>query len=272
MNKLNIKKSSIALLLAMSTLYGCSGDDPVAEDIPARLTPRDFTSADIVGQSVKGTMSNADVTVQQMNGAPISITSERQTDGTGSVTLKVRGNDGFGIDSMFKITVTADSDTQMMCDAITCAGVDLGEVLSGSPLVGSSLTTLAYVNVPYANSSDGNADATFQASALTTVATQLIENAVAGGKNVSVRALYELALQEYSELTLKAIGVFSPGANVFQTELISAESYQNFVVDQACEDVPLVDDEGNPILDDEGTPVLDDEGNPILDDDAEPVL
>lgn len=264
MKKLNIKRTSTALLLAMSTLYGCSGEDPVAADIPVRAAVNNVTSADISGSAVKGTLINASVSVQQMNGSAISITSDDQTDATGAINLAVEANAGFGINSMFKVTVTADSDTQMMCDAVTCAGAGMGEALSGAPLTGSTLTTLTYVSVPLNSSADSTADATFNASALTTIASTLIEQAVAEGRNVSVRQLYELAMEEFSETTLKAIGVFSPGTNVFQTQLISAEAYQNFVVGQDCQMVPSVDDEGNPVVDDNGDPVMVEECTDIL--------
>ncbi|MEP1444532.1 MAG: discoidin domain-containing protein [Paraglaciecola sp.] len=255
MKKLKINKTSAALLLSISTLFGCSADDPVATDIPERAATNKVTSADISGSAIKGTLSNAVVSVQQMNGADISILSTNQTNADGTVNLEVQANAGFGIDSMFKITVAADSGTQMTCDAITCASVGMGETLSGSPLTGSNLTTLTYVNVPLYSQANGTADATFNANAFTTIATTLIEQAVSEGRNVAVRQLFELALEEFSATTLKALGVFSPGTNVYQTQMISAESYENFVVDEDCQMVPSVDEDGNPIVDDEGNPV-----------------
>lgn len=255
MKKLKINKTSAALLLSISTLFSCSADDPVATDIPERAATNKVTSADISGSAIKGTLSNAVVSVQQMNGADISILSTNQTNADGVVNLEVQANAGFGIDSMFKITVAADSGTRMTCDAITCASVGMGETLSGSPLTGSNLTTLTYVNVPLYSQANGTADATFNANAFTTIATTLIEQAVSEGRNVAVRQLFELALEEFSATTLKALGVFSPGTNVYQTQMISAESYENFVVDEDCQMVPSVDEDGNPIVDDEGNPV-----------------
>lgn len=256
MNKLNITKTSLAVILALGTLVGCGGaDTPNPEQIPDRAAVNDFTSADISGSAVKGTLSNASVSVTQMNGSAITITSDSQTDSNGAVSFSVKGDAGFGIDSMFKVVVTAQSDTQMMCDAISCAGTELGKSFSGSPLTGSTLSTLTYVEVPYTNTSDNTEDASFQANALTTIATSLIEKAVAEGKNVSVRPLYELALTEFSATTLKAIGVFSPSSNIFQMPLVSAESYDNFVVSQDCEMVPSVDENDEPIVDENGDAV-----------------
>jgi len=273
MNKFNKTKTSLAVVVAMSTLIGCGGSDtPKPEDIPSRAAVNDITAADISGSAVKGTLINADVSVVQMNGSTITITSDSQTDGNGDVNFTVQGDAGFGIDSMFKVIVTAQSDTTMMCDAISCAGTELGKSFSGSPLTGAELTTLTYVEVPYTNTSDNQADASFQANALTTIATSLIEKAVAEGKNVSVRPLYELALAEYSATTLKAIGVFSPGSNIFEMPLVSAESYENFVVDQDCEMVPAVDENGDPVVDENGDPIVDENGDPVTEESCTDIL
>lgn len=264
MKKLNLTKSSAAILLAMSALVGCSSDETKVDDIPERAAVNDRTSADISGRAVKGTMSSAEVSVSQLNGAGIAITSDNQTDTSGAINLTVEANAGFGIDSVFKINVIADNDTRMACDAISCAGVDLGGELSGAPLTGASLTSLVYVNVPYASTADNTADATFTANSFTTITTSLIEKAAAEGKNIGVKALFDLAIAEYSAYTLKAIGVFSPGTNVFNTPLISAESYENFVVDQECEDIPSVDEDGNPIVDENGDAVTEESCTDIL--------
>jgi len=83
------------------------------------------------------------------------------------------------------------------------------------------------VQVPFANKTDSVADARFQANALTTLATRLVATDVAGGRNVSVRQLYEMALAENSATLLKALGV-AVKMNVFTNDLISAEAPANF--------------------------------------------
>ncbi|WP_299075317.1 discoidin domain-containing protein [uncultured Paraglaciecola sp.] len=253
MNKLYKTFKPAAIIIAMGSLYGCgSGNDPVATDLPARAAVNTMTSADVMGSAVKGTLSGAKVAITQLNGADIVISSGSQTDSHGEINLQLEANPGFGIDSAVVVTVTADSATTMMCDAITCAGVDMGMELSGAPLTGSTLKSLAYVSVPYASSADGSADASFVANSLTTIASDLLENAAAAGKNISVRPLFELAMSEFSTITLKALGVFSPGSNVFDLPLISAESYDNFVVGQDCETLQAVDENGDPLFEENG--------------------
>lgn len=240
------------IALAMSGLYGCGGaGDADPANVPVVI---DTTSADISGSAIKGTLSNALVSVMQMNGSDISMGSGDRTSADGKISFSVEGKQGFGINGMLKIDVTADASTSMMCDAISCAGVDMGDMLSGAPLEGTKFTTLTYVQVPYASSSDGVVDASFQANALTTIASTLVAEQVAGGRNVSVRPLYELALADNSQTLLKALGI-SAKANVFSSELVSAESYDNFVTGENCEDVAQVDEDGNPITDSEGNPV-----------------
>ncbi len=225
------KPLSALIALTMAGLYGCGADSPDPQDVSKVL---ETTSADLSGTVVKGTVSNAIITVAQMNGSVISIDDgEVRTDASGTADFSVTGEDGFGVDSMFKITATADSDTAMICDASNCAGVTLGESLTGLPLSGAVFTTMSYVEVPYANSADGTADATFQANALTTIATALVEADIAEDRNVSVRELFELALSDNSTMVLKALGSNSK-VNVFEQPLVSAEAYENFVTGEQC--------------------------------------
>ncbi|GAB3020721.1 discoidin domain-containing protein [Bowmanella dokdonensis] len=251
MKYLNNKLYAV-VVLALGGLSGCGGaGDADPTDVPVQI---DHTSADISGSAVKGTLANALVSVSQLNGADITMNSADRTDADGRISFGVEAREGFGINGMFKVNVTADAQTSMICDAVSCAGVGMGDPLTGEPLQGTQFTTLTYVQVPYASSSDGVADAGFQANALTTVAAELVAQQVAGGRNVSVRPLYELALSDNSQTLLKALGVGAK-ANVFSTELVSAESYENFVTGEACEDVPVVDEDGNPVTDADGNPV-----------------
>lgn len=262
MNRFNKNKLYAVVALALATLYGCGGGagEVSPDDVPVVL---DFTYADIKGSAVKGTLSNAAVSVSQLNGAPVTMQAADRTDASGNISFSVQSKEGFGLNSMFKIEVSADDQSSMICDAASCAGVPLGGSLKGAGLSGSKFSTLAYVAVPYANASDAVADASFQATALTTMATDMVAADVAGGRNVSVRVLYEMALADNSQRLLRALGV-STKANVFQTNLVSAEAYENFVTGEDCEDVPAVDADGNPVLDEQGQPVLEEVCTDVL--------
>ncbi|MFC3120602.1 discoidin domain-containing protein [Agaribacter flavus] len=227
-------KLSAAVTVAIISLVGCSADEPQPQELPPRAPVATFTSADVMGAAVKGTFASAEVSVTQMNGANVSIASDNLSSANGEINIEIQGDAGFGLDSMMEIMVTAGSGASMICDAPMCGDVAMGEVLSGGALEGTSLRSFTYVGVPYANAADGTQDASFQASALTTVASNLIDNAAAAGRNVGVRELFEAAMLEFSETTLKGLGVFAPGLNVYTTPLISAESYDNFVVGQTC--------------------------------------
>ena len=228
--KINMMYGVVAL--ALTSLYGCGGAgeaDPA--NIPVTL---DTTAADISGSAVKGTLRNAKVTVSQLNGSAITIGSGDRTGNNGKVAFSVTAKEGFGLNSMLKVQVLADAQSSMVCDAVKCGTVALGDVVSGAALTGTSFTTLTWVQMPYASKSDGVVDARFQANALTTVASKLVAADVAAGRNVSVRPLYEMALADNSALLLKALGV-AVKANVFTTDLVSAEAYQNMVTGETCD-------------------------------------
>lgn len=254
MKKLTMNKTTAAMLMAMSTLYGCGGsaDDPKPGDA---VDTRIITAATLTGAAVKGSLDSAQISVEQMNNSPISIASGELTDGSGNVNLVVQSDLGFGINSPFKISVTATSATSMMCDAIDCAGVGMGQELSGPSLTGTVLKSLSFVNVPYgaqANSSN----LPFQANALTTIATPLVENAVANGANITQKVLFDLQAVIASELALRALGVSVASTNLFETQLISAESYDNFVLGEDCATLTSTDDQGNEVSEEECSDVL----------------
>ncbi|MGY8897410.1 MAG: discoidin domain-containing protein [Paraglaciecola sp.] len=254
MKKLKMNKTTAAMLMAMSTLYGCGGsaDDPNPSDaVDTRLT----TAATLTGTAIKGSLDSAQLSVEQMNNSPISITSGELTDASGNVNLVVQSELGFGINSPFRLTVTATDATSMMCDAIDCAGVAMGQELSGEPLTGTVLKSLAFVNVPY-GSQASDSSVPFQANALTTVATPLLESAVADGANISQKVLFDAQAVTYSNITLRALGVPVTGMNLFETSLISAESYDNFVLGEECVDVTNTDAQGNDVTEQECTDIL----------------
>ncbi|WP_448213667.1 discoidin domain-containing protein [Colwellia sp. MEBiC06753] len=233
MNKAKNFRLTLPMMLVASALSACGGsNDPDAQDVP--VTP-DNTAAEVAGSVIKGTLSGASINVTPLNGTTLTAASQAVTDANGQFFVELNGKPGFGIDSLVKITVTADAGASMICDAPVCAGINLGGVVSGAFVEGTQLTTLSQLAVPYGNNADGQADLVTQANALTTLATQLIEQAIADGRNVSSPDLLALAQAEYSALLLRALGWQTNNTNVFTTPVVSAESYHNFVTGNSCE-------------------------------------
>ncbi|GLX77361.1 hypothetical protein tinsulaeT_07010 [Thalassotalea insulae] len=247
--KFSLVAISTALMLGM--LSGCGGsNDPKAESIPVTIKT---TSAGITGNAIKGTLSYADVSVTALNGSQLTIIGgDAQTDAHGENYLEVQGEPGFGISSIVKVTITADNDSMMVCDSDNCGNTATGGTISGAAIAGTKLSTLAYLSVPYASRANGEAAANYHANVLTTFATKLIERDIAEGRNVSTLQLLELAQAEYSAIVLKALGINANNINVFNEQLVSAEDFNNFITDNVCEDVAIVDENDEPVLDDDG--------------------
>ena len=242
--------------LLAGLLAGCGGsggdNDPDPKDVP--FTPTS-TSADVGGSAVKGSLAGASVTVEPLKRVLLTLKSGGMTDQNGDMLLEVVSAPGFGLDTMFKVTVTADHDSTMVCDAAMCGTVTLGETVTGDQIDGTTLTTLGYVSVPYNSTADGTADTEIQATALSTIATSMIETAIADGRNVTSADLLALAQAEYSSRLLRAVGWDTTSANVFSMPIVSADSAENFVTGEECEDVPQVDENNEPVLDEEGNAV-----------------
>src|SRR5690606_20774627 len=102
-----------------------------------------------------------------------------------------------------KLAVTANADSSMLCDLSLCGETVLGSAVSADALGAVTLTNLFWLKAPLGAAADGTADATVQVNALTTFASQLLEAAIAGGRNVSALATLEPAQLEYSAQLLR---------------------------------------------------------------------
>ena len=94
----------------------------------------------------------------------------------------------------------------MQCDALRCGDAEFTQLTSGAAIAGSVFSTLGQLTVPYGNDADGVADTTLQANALTTLATQLVEQQIADGRNVSTAELMALEQAQMSALLLRTMG------------------------------------------------------------------
>jgi len=256
-SRFSVVATSMAVALAALTGCGGSSDDPKAENVPVTL---DTTFADIGGNAIKGTMAYANVSIKALNGSSLTIENDRpQTNAQGSANITVHGDAGFGINSIIKVSVTADASTMMVCDAAACGDSSMGGMVTGNAVAGTELSTLTYLAVPFGAASDGVADTSFNANVFTTFATKLIERDIAEGRNVSTLQLLALAQAEYSALVLKALGYDGKNINVFTQSLVSAESTDNFILETTCEQVPVTDENGDAVLDDDGNQVTEEQ-------------
>ena len=135
------------------------------------------------------------------------MSGNTSSDQAGEWFIELTGEAGFGINSTIKVSAATSEQSQMRCDAMQCGAVELGEMVSGDYLSGVTLTTLSQVAVPYGTSADGHADTSLQINALTTLATMLVEQQIAAGRNVATAELMALAKADMSALLLRAAGL-----------------------------------------------------------------
>lgn len=254
-------KLSLVALPVIAALTACGGDnDPSKDDIPHQIVK---THAEVSLTAIKGTLSAANISVTSINGAPLNAIAATLTGATGEGTIPLATNLAFGLDGIVKVAATASAESAMICDALICGDAIQGGDVTGAQVAGAELTTLAYLSVPYGNPADSDVDLTVQATGLTTLATRLIEQAIADGRNVSSQQLLEIAQAEYSTIVLRAFGLDTK-ANLFSTNVVSAESAANFILGEECEQVDVLDEDGNPVTDEDGNTVTEEECTDVV--------
>ena len=228
---------ALATVITATGLVGCGGgDDPDPQNVPQI----ENTSVELQGSVIKGTMDNAVLTVLPLNETNVTLTSGGRTDAQGQALVALVSDTGFAFKGIHKVVATADKDTAMMCDASVCGSASLGEMTPGEELAGVSLSSLVWVEAILGTSAGGDVEAEFQVNALTTLATALIENAIAAGKNISGKSTFEPAQEEFSILALRILGVDAK-ANLFARPLVSAEAAANFDgVDELTRNLSLI--------------------------------
>ncbi|WP_462154187.1 discoidin domain-containing protein [Pseudoalteromonas piscicida] len=233
MKTLNKIRNAIPLIAVSSLLAACGGgsDDPKVEEVP--VTPA-VTTAEVSGSVIKGALSQARISVTALNGSSMMMDENSATSQTGELFIELTGKAGFGINSTIKVTATTSEGSQMRCDASRCGSVGIGEQVSGDYIAGVTLATLSHVAVPFGSNADGSADATLQINALTTLATMLVEQQIAEGRNVSTPELMALAKAQMSALLLRALGWQTGNTNVFELPVVSADQLTNFELGETC--------------------------------------
>ncbi|HEX5791642.1 MAG TPA: discoidin domain-containing protein [Rheinheimera sp.] len=213
-----------AMAAALAVLTGCDGGkDPDVNDAPTPVS----TSAGVNASAVKGILTGATVSVSALNGTAVTSTAA-QTDSSGMAATTLTSAPGYAFSAVHKLAVTTTADSSMLCDLSLCGEATLGTEVGAEALGTVTLSNLFWLKVPLGATADGTADATVQANALTTFASQLLEAAIAGGRNVSALATLEPAQLEYSAQLLRILGVDMPAINLMQLPLLSADSAENF--------------------------------------------
>ncbi len=221
----NFQLSSIAVATAL-LLTGCGGagqdPDPTAHPTPVS------TVAEISGLAVKGTLSGAKVALAAVNGTSVTLDGSALTDAKGAISnLKLTSAPGYAFNGLYRVTVSTDANSKMVCDAVRCGDIALGQNLTGAALGTLQLQSLVWIKATLGATADGKADAAFQANALSTLATGLLTQAIAQGRSISALESLAPAQLEYSSLLLRILGVEANNLNLFSEALLSAETAAN---------------------------------------------
>jgi hypothetical protein len=213
-----------AMAAALAVLTGCDGGkDPDVNNAPTPVS----TSAGLNASAVKGILTGATVSVSALNGTAVTSTAA-QTDSSGMAATTLTSAPGYAFSAVHKLTVTTTADSSMLCDLNLCGAAALGTEVGADALGTVALSNLFWLKAPLGATADGTAEATVQVNALTTFAGQLLEAAIAGGRNVSALATLEPAQLEYSAQLLRILGVDMPAINLMQQPLHSADNAENF--------------------------------------------
>lgn len=213
-----------AMAVALGTITGCgSGEDPDVNNAPTPVS----TSAEVSASAVKGILTGAAVSISALNGTTVTSTAV-QTDSSGMAATTLTSAPGYAFSAVHKLAVTTTAASSMLCDLSLCGEATLGAAVGADALGTVTLSNLFWLKAPLGATADGTADATVQVNALTTFASQLLEAAIAGGRNVSALATLEPAQLEYSAQLLRILGVDMPAINLMQQALQSADSAENF--------------------------------------------
>src|SRR5690606_11380055 len=183
-----------AMAAALAVLTGCdSGETPDVNNAPTPVS----SSAEVNASAVKGILTGAAVSVSALNGTAVTATAA-QTDSSGMAATTLTSAPGYAFSAVHKLTVTTTANSSMLCDLSLCGETALGAAVGADALGTVALSNLVWLKAPLGAAADGTAEASVQVNALTTFASQLLEAAMAGRRNVSALATLEPAQLEYS--------------------------------------------------------------------------
>lgn len=223
MKKFTVTKVSLSVAVVLGLLSACKGgDDPKPENAPTPVS----TQAELFGSVTKGTMIGGRISVASIVGGEAS-TTDALTDSNGEVFLTLNSAPGYAFNGIYRVEAIADDNATMVCDTSACGIAGLGENIDSQALLGTKLTTLSWVSSPLGTQEDGEPEATFQATVLTTLATALLEQAISEGRNISALATLEPAQAEFSVMLMRILGYDTSNFDVFSTPVVSVESVES---------------------------------------------
>jgi hypothetical protein len=176
---------SIALISALAACGGSSSKTPSVEPLPEPIPEPILVETVIQGKAIKGTIANAIVTVYKyVDGEAVKLedaeleTASIITEADGSYTITILDYEG-----PIKVELSVDENTTMICDA----PAGCGEVAHGEPIALATVDPTLVLSAISAVGADNAGAANVNVSALTHLATALIEADDSGVNTTSIQ-------------------------------------------------------------------------------------
>ena len=204
------------------TLTGCFLDSNkvtiVEPPPPVAVTP---TTLAVNGTVIKGIVVSGTANLYKVPDLD-NVVATTQTDSEGKYSLTVTDESGEPITGAYVVTIIADEDTTMLCDAAVCGDVTRGSEIPATELQGLSLSTLTF-----ADGETGVIDADI--TALTDIATSAILSAVDGNENIDLDTVDEQGIADLQNAASQVVGAILgldlSSTNLFDLEIIDATKF-----------------------------------------------
>lgn len=203
----------------LSILSACNNDDK--KDPPP--TP---TTLEIEGTVIKGTFAGALVEIFNASDLTTPIGST-QTDDVGHYTIIITNPAGDPFVGTYVVKISADEDSTMVCDALTCGEFNRGDLIPAHDLKGLSLSSIGYA--------EGVSEeiTTINVNGLSTMATDAVLAQVAANPNL-VSAIDTLPIEDVTTLQENAsvvvgeiLGVDLSESNIFEITIVDSTDTQD---------------------------------------------
>lgn len=210
------------------TLAACGGSDKKDPEVVV-VPPPTPTTLDITGQAVKGTFAGALVEVFNANDLTIAIGSAAQTDATGNYTVTITDEEGNPIVGAYVVKVSADDDSTMVCDALTCGDLAQGDLIPAVDLTGLTLSSFTY--------SDGTGNIEANVNAITTMTTDAILSAAVANENLDLSDVTQETVTSLQSGASQVVGsllnIDLSQANIYNVNIVDASVAANVATDDA---------------------------------------